>query len=364
MTGAAGMSDTASLVQPCDDLDATIDFFRIRLGFRLEMIFPADDPTVAVISGHGLRLRLERGVNAAPATLRLPRAALPDEAENEIIAPNGTRILLATHEIPDLTDPVCPDLVIERDNAAGGAWNVGRAGMHYRDLLPGRWNGHVVASHIRIPVGGPVPDYVHHHDVRFQMIYCHRGWVRVVYEDQGEPFVMQPDDCVLQPPGIRHRVLEASDGLEVIEIGCPALHATHAEHALTLPSPRVATDRTWAGQRFVRHVAVEADWESGSCPGHDTKDLGIAAATDGLAGVAVHRLSAARVSVEIPRTDGFRFLFVVRGAVSLTLSDTTSRELRAGDSAALPPGPGPKLGSRADGTEVLEVTLSPAVFSP
>jgi quercetin dioxygenase-like cupin family protein len=41
------------------------------------------------------------------------------------------------------------------------------------------------------------------------MIYCHRGWVRVVYEDQGEPFVMHPGDCVLQPPGIRHRVLEA-----------------------------------------------------------------------------------------------------------------------------------------------------------
>ena len=53
------------------------------------------------------------------------------------------------------------------------------------------------------------------------MIYVRRGWVRVVYEDQGEPFVMHEGDLVLQPPEIRHRVLESSPGLEVIEIGAP-----------------------------------------------------------------------------------------------------------------------------------------------
>ena len=54
----------------------------------------------------------------------------------------------------------------------------------------------------------------------------------VVYEDQGEPFVMREGDLVLQPPEIRHRVLESSPGLEVIEIGAPAVHATFADHEL------------------------------------------------------------------------------------------------------------------------------------
>ena len=98
--------------------------------------------------------------------------------------------------------------------AAGGAPapDTGRAGMIYRDLLPDRQGGRFIASHITIPDGGPVPDYVHHHDVRFQVIHCVRGWVDVVYEDQGPPFRMHAGDTVLQPPHIRHRVLEARPG--------------------------------------------------------------------------------------------------------------------------------------------------------
>jgi hypothetical protein len=48
--------------------------------------------------------------------------------------------------------------------------------MQYRDLLPSRLGGRYIASHIRIPDGGPVPDYVHYHRVRFQMIFCKAGW--------------------------------------------------------------------------------------------------------------------------------------------------------------------------------------------
>jgi hypothetical protein len=43
----------------------------------------------------------------------------------------------------------------------------------------------MIASHIRIPDGGPVPDMVHFHKVGFQLIFCIKGWVDVVYEDQG-----------------------------------------------------------------------------------------------------------------------------------------------------------------------------------
>ena len=81
-----------------------------------------------------------------------------------------------------------------------GAWGVGRAGMLYRDLLPDRAGGACIVSHIRIPVGGEVPDYVHFHRVAFQLIYVLAGWVDVVYEGQGAPFRLHARDFVTQPP--------------------------------------------------------------------------------------------------------------------------------------------------------------------
>ncbi|HEY6461485.1 MAG TPA: hypothetical protein VIY73_15065, partial [Polyangiaceae bacterium] len=175
-------------VLPCEDLDEALAFLTGRLGFRLDAIFPADAPRVAVVSGHGLRLRLVCGAPLEPSA-----------------------------EPP----PVQPSFVL---TSAGdeASWVRGRAGMRYRDLVPDRRGGRFIASHIQLREGGPVPDYVHFHEVRFQVIYCRAGWVRVVYEDQGPPFVLDAGDCVLQPPRIRHRVLESSAGAEVIEVGSPA----------------------------------------------------------------------------------------------------------------------------------------------
>ena len=79
---------------PSMDLAADLTFYTEVLGLRLDMIFPADDPSVAVLSGHGLRIRLERGANVAPAVLRLlclDPAAFAD-GERELTAPNGVRI--------------------------------------------------------------------------------------------------------------------------------------------------------------------------------------------------------------------------------------------------------------------------------
>ncbi len=39
-----------------------------RLGFRLEEIAPADDPAEALMTGHGLRLLLDRGYRVRVAT--------------------------------------------------------------------------------------------------------------------------------------------------------------------------------------------------------------------------------------------------------------------------------------------------------
>ena len=208
----------AEVQLPCADLGPTLAFFTGELGFRVETIFPADDPQVAVISGHGLRLRLAPGAGD-PGVIRLAAEPRPDPPV--LTAPNGTRIEFVDPDPPAEIPALEAGFVLTRqaDRPDAGA---GRAGMLYRDLIPSRLGGRFIASHIAIPDGGPVADWVHFHKVRFQMIFCRRGWARLVYEDQGPPFLMHAGDCVLQPPRIRHRVLESSSGFEVVEIGCPA----------------------------------------------------------------------------------------------------------------------------------------------
>ncbi|CAN5883092.1 hypothetical protein BH11MYX3_BH11MYX3_30590 [soil metagenome] len=229
----------------CADLDASVAEHE-ALDFRVEIVVPADDPETVEMS---------RG---------------------------DTRICLVRDAAARVRD---------------GAWHRGRAGMEYRDLVPDRAGGRLVASHIRIPDGGPVPYYVHFHAIAFQFIYVRAGWVRVVYEDQGAPFVMQAGDCVVQPPRIRHRVLEASPGLEVVELASPARHATFADHALALPTPNHDANRDFDGQRFSLHRAERLPIE----------DLGVSAATGGLVSARVLR------GLGAPAAHGIRFGFVLAG---------------------------------------------------
>ncbi len=56
----------AEICLPTTDLRADLAFFGKVLGLRLDMIYPADDPSVAVYSGHGLRVRLEQGAGVNP----------------------------------------------------------------------------------------------------------------------------------------------------------------------------------------------------------------------------------------------------------------------------------------------------------
>ncbi|MGA8278186.1 MAG: cupin domain-containing protein [Rhodanobacteraceae bacterium] len=351
---------TAQIVLPCVDLAATVAFFVDRLGFRIDMIMPADAPSTAVVSGHGVALRLQNGVERTAPTLRLtcdPAALPPDK--RPLRAPNGVRLEWVDADTPIVLPDACQSFAVSRGGDSA-AWNVGRAGMHYRDLIPDRLGGRFVASHIRIPQGGPVPDYVHYHNIRFQMIYCRTGWVRVVYEDQGPPFVMHEGDCVLQPPGIRHRVLESSVGLEVIEIGCPARHETFADHGMTLPTPGMSPQRLFGSQRFVRHVAADATWQPSRLAGLEVRDTGIAEATVGIASVGVLRRTQASTAVEQPTTHihsgELLFVFVLDGELELTGSQLGHHRLRAGDSCVIPAGVEHALLTSPD-IELLEVRL-------
>lgn len=362
----------AEVVLPGVPLDATIDFFTKRLGFRVDAIFPADAPAVATLSGHGLSIRLQPPAqHIAAGSLRLVCAdpsVLGDGAE-VLVAPNGTRVELVDANAPLFVPPITQSLVVARmaDNAS---WGVGRAGMQYRDIIPGRQGGRFIGSHIRIPGAGPVPDYVHYHKVRFQMIYCHKGWVRLVYEDQGEPFVLRAGDCVLQPPEIRHRVLESGDDLEVIELGCPAEHETLADHGNPLPTGRSVPDRDFGGQRFVRHDASTATWHPWRMEGFEHRDIGIGTATDGLAGARVARprgAGPARDVSHVAHDAEFVLLFVLTGSVTFEHAGdavglvAARHELVEGDTVVVPAGLAHRLIDCSDDLELLDVTLPDAI---
>ncbi|HYD14423.1 MAG TPA: hypothetical protein VEC11_16375 [Allosphingosinicella sp.] len=310
----AGTPDTELLV--CADFNAALGRLRDS-GARLDMIWPADDPHTAILTREGRRVRLTSRPEAPPLPAALPAFR--------------------------------PEFVLTRAGAAGGE---GRAGMRYRDLIPGRLGGHVIASHITIPEGGPVADWVHYHRIAFQLIVVAKGWVRLVYEGQGAPFVMRAGDMVLQPPGIRHLVLEASPGLEVIELGSPAVHETFADHDLALPDGTADPARTWGGQPFLRHVAAITRWTAWH--GGAAQETGLEAATNGLAAARLVRPGAAAAIAVPPHRGELVFGFVLDGAARL--DHQGEHELGPADAFTIPPGRPWRLARAAADFRLLHVT--------
>jgi quercetin dioxygenase-like cupin family protein len=307
------LSETALV---CADLNAAIDEWKAQ-GFRLDVIYPADEPHSATLSRGGDEVRLTTSADADE-----PSSALP---------------------------PFMPEFLLTR----GGAPAAGRAGMLYRDLIPGRLGGRYIASHITIPGGGPVSDWVHFHRIAFQMIYVRSGWVRVVYEGQGEPFIMSAGDLVLQPPEIRHRVLENSPGLEVVEVTAPALHETFADHELELPNGSLEPNRLFGSQQFLRHVAADTPWTG--FHGAEAQETSINEASAGLAEVRTIRPAAP--TIDFPPHDGeLVFGFVLDGAGQLTFSGI--HHLGPGDAFVIPPGEAWRLDNVSDDFRLLQVTTA------
>ena len=353
----------AEIRVPSAAFDGDMRFFIDALGFRLDRIWPADAPAFAALSGHGTAILLEW--SAIPSSVAL-RIYVADPAafaggETELTTPGGHRIIVEDAEPPLVIPETAHEFVVRR-LADRDSWVVGRAGMHYRDLLPDRLGGAIIASHIKIADAGPVDDMVHFHTVGFQLIFCHRGWVRLVYEDQGPPFVLRAGDCVIQPPEIRHRVLESSAGFEVIEIGVPAEHLTTIDHEMELPTPQVRPGREFQGTKFVLHREAEAAWGPWRIPGFEARESGIGKATRGVAGVQVARRIPG-AAVPGTRHDGdILFGFVREGSMSLEVDGHLRRDLAAGDAFVLPPDLTVGIHAPSDDLEILEVTL-PASFA-
>ena len=351
----------AEIRLPTAELRDDLPFYTKILKLRLDSIYPADNPEVAVLSGHGLRIRIQKGAPESPGTLRI----LTDDpdgfagGQRHLTAPNGTKIEIDQLN-PAVHLPETQHAFVVRRLADQAPWIIGRAGMQYRDLIPTRLGGAMIASHIRIPDGGPVPDMVHFHKVGFQLIFCIKGWVDVVYEDQGGPIRLNAGDCFIQPPEIRHRVLTASDGIEVIEIGVPADHVTEIEHGMNLPTPYFRPDREWQGQRFVHNIGAKATFAPFHIPGFEARDTTISAGTKGVASVMV-----ARPTGPAPWTKhqcDILFSFVLSGAMTLEGEGKDPCRLAPGDAFVIPPAMATRYADCTPDLELLEVAL-PGIFT-
>lgn len=327
----AAMPVVAWAVVRTSDLSASAEFLHAVLGARVVAVFPADSPRSMWFEIGALRI--EARVDPRPPkgqVIAVDRERLPN-GELVAVGPDGLRVEAQPLLVPLPGVAGVHSLEVFRPDLA--AWGVGRAGMNYCDLVPHRASGQLIASRIRVLGSGPVPDYVHHHHVRFQLIYCLRGRVRLVYQDQGEPFELGPGDAVLQPPHIRHRVLESWDDLEVLEVTCPSDHLTLVDHDLALPNDVVDRNRRWDGQRFVRHVAAAAGIESEGAA--TVRNVGIDDATDGAADVRVVTVPAG--SSVVRAADGLRLAMMVNGDAMLRAGAQSSQML-SGDTGLLPSG--------------------------
>jgi hypothetical protein len=94
----------------------------------------------------------------------------------------------------------------------------------YRDLDIVSATGGLARAHVikMIPPCDPAEvSKRHYHDVEFQMIYVLKGWIKGEYEGAGV-VTMREGSCWLQPPQIKHSVLDYSDDCELLEIIMPA----------------------------------------------------------------------------------------------------------------------------------------------
>jgi hypothetical protein len=94
----------------------------------------------------------------------------------------------------------------------------------YRDLgITSATNGLLHAHVMRFipPFCAEEVSRRHYHEVGFQLLYCLKGWIKYEFEGQGE-VLMRQGSCWLEPPKIKHTVLDYSDDCEVLEVVMPA----------------------------------------------------------------------------------------------------------------------------------------------
>ncbi len=339
-------------VLPSQDLQADIAFYTRDIKLQLRSVYPADKPRYAELAGYGLSLLLDMEYQSAPGRLLIRTEESKDAS---LTSPSGTEVCyeqtFTVHKqtLKSYRSEICT-------LRGSSPWTTGRAGTHTRELIPSRLGGALSASHLRIPNGGPVADRVHYHTTEFQLVFCIRGWIKLVFEDQGEALTLMPGDCVTQPPHIRHKVLETSNGLEVIEISTPSEHVTAIDNELELPTTRIDSHRLFHGQRFCHFQQAKARWQAHRIPGFAAADMGIADASADAASACLLRAAGSVQSYTTSHSANVLFSTVLAGSVRIN-----KQLLVAGDAFTLPPNEQYELGDISSDVAILEVSL-PGAF--
>lgn len=170
------------------EFESGLEFFVNKLGFKIVMISPADNPNYAILNRDQFTIALDKSAKAQPLSIEIP---IEDQSliGTDLIGPNGTRVkyvpvIKRQNQVIDLHP------IAHVSRISDTQWVHGRAGMSYRSLT-GNHNEISVASQIRIEGSGKVDDWVHYHDVSFQTLFCINGSAKLVYEDQGEPLCLR-----------------------------------------------------------------------------------------------------------------------------------------------------------------------------
>jgi mannose-6-phosphate isomerase-like protein (cupin superfamily) len=102
-----------------------------------------------------------------------------------------------------------------------------RADVEYRDLgLAAATGGRIGAKHIRAIRPFEKETGWHWHDMTGHFVFVIRGWIKFRYAGAPDEVVVRKGDCLSQPGGVAHNVIDRSDDLELIEINMPAEFGT------------------------------------------------------------------------------------------------------------------------------------------
>ena len=79
---------------PSINLEEDIDYYEKNLKFKLVEIYPAESPEVAILSGHGMRIRLETNTSLNPGRIRIANKNISNlnKSKKTFLASNGTEI--------------------------------------------------------------------------------------------------------------------------------------------------------------------------------------------------------------------------------------------------------------------------------
>ena len=160
---------------------------------------------------------------------------------------------------------------------------------------------------------------------------------------------------MLQPPHIRHQVLECSDAFEVVEVGCPAEHATLVDHDIALPTEKMQPNRDFSGQRFCFHQAAEANWSAQRDIGFERRDFGFVEATRNIVSAGVIRGFTGSTLPTKSHQNELLFSFVLQGSMALECEGGRVLQLAAGDAFTIPAGMDYSLSDCSKDLEFLEI---------